>query len=283
MNMTRAVAIVIVFEAINYGVPAVHNAVTPFDLRLKADKAHILTSERLDGANSTVVAYRYESDEDAPELPNENIAKRTEHVVTFDLGSGKHEAQSGYDFYQQDGVWKKVNTATTTIEVFDRPSNLIGYAVKKVYAATVGPNSPGTMADDATVGTVTWTSPDNAKVSDDLKAIASLNCGSASVTENSIKIIKTGSIIGNEKSTGATIPTSDTYISYGGSADLWGTSWTTTDINASDFGVVFSANETTNVSHYLKATNFGFVVPAGSTIDGILVEIEQIKTGDAPC
>ena len=29
------------------------------------------------------------------------------------------------------------------------------------------------------------------------------------------------------------------------------------------------------ISHYLKATNFGFSIPDGATIDGILVEIEE--------
>ena len=32
------------------------------------------------------------------------------------------------------------------------------------------------------------------------------------------------------------------------------------------------------VSHYLKATNFGFAIPAGATIDGIVVEWEVAKT-----
>lgn len=76
--------------------------------------------------------------------------------------------------------------------------------------ATQGPYSPGTMADDSTVGTVTWVNPDNAKASDDVRAI----------------------------------------MYYGGS------------------------------SHYLKATNFGFSIPAGATINGIVVEIEKRKYWD---
>lgn len=35
-----------------------------------------------------------------------------------------------------------------------------------------------------------------------------------------------------------------------------------------------------SVSHYLKATNFGFTIPAGSTINGIIVDVEK-KTGAA--
>lgn len=38
--------------------------------------------------------------------------------------------------------------------------------------ATAGPNSPGTTATDNTVGTVSWTNPNNAQVSDNVYASA---------------------------------------------------------------------------------------------------------------
>ena len=76
-----------------------------------------------------------------------------------------------------------------------------------VQASDTGALSPGTIADDATVGTVAWTNPDNAKVSDNVYATVSL------------------------------------------------------------IGI--------GISHYLKATNFGFSIPTGATINGILVEIEK--------
>lgn len=72
--------------------------------------------------------------------------------------------------------------------------------------------SPGTVVDDATVGTVAWLNPGN---------ILTSNNGYATVD--------------------------------------------------SEFG-----NPTSN---YLKATNFGFVIPAGATINGILVEIESKVSG----
>lgn len=75
--------------------------------------------------------------------------------------------------------------------------------------SSIGPLSPGTMADDATVGSVSWSNPDNAKVSDNVYA---------------------------------------------------------------------TVNLATGASHYLKATNFGFSIPTGATIDSILVEVEG-KTG----
>ena len=43
-----------------------------------------------------------------------------------------------------------------------------------VRADDTGAISPGTMADDATVGTVAWTNPDNAKVSDNVYATESI-------------------------------------------------------------------------------------------------------------
>ncbi len=77
--------------------------------------------------------------------------------------------------------------------------------------ATAGPNNPGTMADDAAVGTVAWTSVDNAKVSD----------------------------------------------------------------NNYTYGQVGNDGDGNPTTHYLKATNFGFAIPIGSTINGIKVEFER--------
>jgi hypothetical protein len=38
---------------------------------------------------------------------------------------------------------------------------------------------------------------------------------------------------------------------------------------------VYTTSSPSNVSHYLKATNFGFSIPVGATINGILVEVER--------
>lgn len=78
---------------------------------------------------------------------------------------------------------------------------------------TTGPNSPGTLADDSAVGTLTWFSPSNAGASDNSYAQVFAFSGFS---------IGTGAL-----------------------------------------------------SHYLKATNFGFAIAADQQIDGILVEIER--------
>jgi PKD repeat protein len=80
--------------------------------------------------------------------------------------------------------------------------------------------------------------------------------GGRAITDNSIKLVKGGAISGDDKSTGLLWPASDphTYVSYGNSTDLWGLSWTPADINASNFGVVVSAqkgnaNKDTQTAH----------------------------------
>lgn len=142
--------------------------------------------------------------------------------------------------------------------------------------ASEGPNNPGTMADDDTVGTVIWGSLDDAKTSNNAYANAVIGIKPQVLIEHSIRLVKGGTIQGDDKSTGAEIPGTDTYISYGASDNLWGLEWGDTDINANDFGVVFSSRVAgSTISHYLKATNFGFSIPSGATINGILVQIEE--------
>ena len=63
------------------------------------------------------------------------------------------------------------------------------------------------------------------------------------ISDNSIRLAKGGTISGNDKSTGAIWPASDTntYVSYGNATDLWGLNWTPADVNGSGFGAVISA------------------------------------------
>lgn len=91
----------------------------------------------------------------------------------------------------------------------------LGVGAFVVMASTLGPNGTGTGADDASVGTITWSNPGNITASDNTYATNLTGC-------------------------------------------------------------------ITSVSHYLKATNFGFSVPAGATITGITVEIERKGTGPCP-
>lgn len=45
-----------------------------------------------------------------------------------------------------------------------------------------------------------------------------------------------------------------------------------------DSRAVVTFGVSTSTSHYLKATNFGFSIPAGAVIDGVLVEVERSES-----
>lgn len=139
--------------------------------------------------------------------------------------------------------------------------------------------APGTVADDNGVGTLTWSNAGNAKSSDGFYATVEVPKGTTAtahylkatnfgysvpggetivgiqasiersestgstgeVSDSRIRIVKGGSIKSTvDKSTGAKWPTVDTVTHFGGEGDLWGQSWTTSDINASGFGVAIS-------------------------------------------
>lgn len=79
--------------------------------------------------------------------------------------------------------------------------------------------------------------------------------------DQSVRLLKAGVITGNNYAqTTAAWSTTDTYTTYGGAGDLWGTTWTEAQINASNFGAVFSAsvqNGTARVDH-IRITIYSF-------------------------
>lgn len=143
--------------------------------------------------------------------------------------------------------------------------------------ASSGPNSPGTATDDSSVGTVAWILPENVTASDNQRAtfststakfshyIKATNFGfsipSATIDgilvevevnggENSrdvrVSLVKGGTVESTNKATN-TSPGSESYKTYGGAADLWSSSWATSDINSSSFGVVYQVEGTSPV------------------------------------
>lgn len=60
------------------------------------------------------------------------------------------------------------------------------------------------------------------------------------VTDYSVRLVKAGTITGNNKATATHWTDTDTYATYGSNTDLWGTAWTAADINSGNFGVAFA-------------------------------------------
>jgi len=148
--------------------------------------------------------------------------------------------------------------------------------------ADTGYISPGTMANDTAVGTVAWTNPDNAKASDDHYAYFYVGSGSITTnylkatnfgfsipagatvdgikveiekmawfvdndnhaSDNIVSIVKADGSIGstNKANPSQWGDAADTYTEHGGATDKWGETWTPTNINDSDFGVVISVD-----------------------------------------
>lgn len=161
------------------------------------------------------------------------------------------------------------------------------------------------MADDSAFGAITWSTPNNAKVSDNtytivaasftgdthyLKATnfgfaipsgATINGVSVSferkkivgnpntVTDSVIKLVKGGTVSGTNKSAGATWNNTEGTVTFGGAADLWGLTLTDTDVNASTFGVVLSATMSVAISKN----------PCNAYVDFISITIDYTEGG----
>lgn len=183
--------------------------------------------------------------------------KTSATTLPSDWGTESNGYSNIYAIY---AVWEAVEDETTTIA-----------------------HDPGTMADNADVGTLTWALPYAVATSDNIDSTAntaapplatthylkatnfgfnipsdatingikveiekrgSINDGDNDyVRDKTIKIIKADGTLGTtNKAVAGNWDTTDTYVTYGSSSDLWGETWAPGDINDADFGVVISAD-----------------------------------------
>jgi hypothetical protein len=156
-------------------------------------------------------------------------------------------------------------------------------------AQTAGPNLPGTGASVVGVGTVAWTNPGNVTANDNVIASANLSSGaitrylqgtnygfsipatsvingisltimrrgsstSNGISDSTVRLVKAGAVTGSNLASAVVWPSSNTAQTYGGTTNLWGTTWTAADINATNFGAALSAtaagNRTANVDYF---------------------------------
>uniref|UniRef100_UPI002FE0B67D DUF6701 domain-containing protein n=1 Tax=Noviherbaspirillum sp. TaxID=1926288 RepID=UPI002FE0B67D len=61
--------------------------------------------------------------------------------------------------------------------------------------------------------------------------------------DNSMRLVKAGTVTGADRATSTIYSTTDTYESHGGATDLWGTTWTPADINQANFGAALSVRK----------------------------------------
>jgi len=89
------------------------------------------------------------------------------------------------------------------------------------------------------------------------------------IVDSSVKIVKTGSEQGDENASMTSWPTGDTYFVYGGETDLWGLTWTYSEINASNFGVS------------IKALEYSGEYPATARVDHVRITVYYTIPGFA--
>ena len=61
------------------------------------------------------------------------------------------------------------------------------------------------------------------------------------IRDNTVNLVKAGSAVGSNGATATIYPTGEAVEVHGNPTDLWGASWTPTEINAANFGVVMTA------------------------------------------
>jgi hypothetical protein len=141
-----------------------------------------------------------------------------------------------------------------------------------------------TFSNDASIGSVSWINTANASANDSSYAQSTLSSTNQSnyikargfgftipkgatilgitasidrsrsgsgglnnnIIDNSVRIIKADGTIGTQnKAQGTQWPSSDAVVTYGSQNDLWGETWTASNINDSDFGIALSARGST--------------------------------------
>lgn len=83
--------------------------------------------------------------------------------------------------------------------------------------------------------------------------------------DNGIRIVKGGVIGTTDRSSGSDWPADWEYRTYGSSSDLWGETWTSSDINSADFGAALSAID-----------SVGFIAPG---VDHVRITVYYTEGG----
>lgn len=148
----------------------------------------------------------------------------------------------------------------------------------RVAMALTATASPATCENLTGIGSVAWSNPSYAEVSDNSRATASVDgtttqylyCHgygfsiptgatingitvnverSSNSTSNSgskdaaVRVVQGGVVGTTDNSSGNTYTTSDVVEAHGGDTDLWGKTWTAAQINAANFGTAFAATK----------------------------------------
>ena len=163
-----------------------------------------------------------------------------------------------------------------------------------------GPYYATIIVNDSSVGDVAWTNPDNAKGSDDVYATAitlltqttqrlsATGFGFQIAIDQQIdgilieteakalvdvarmtsRIIQDGAVAGAPRTNNWT--TTEGFIVFGGATDLWGLTWTPSQINASNFGVSVRDEHVDDPAETLSCDSIRMTVYCSTPVSGEL-------------
>jgi hypothetical protein len=200
---------------------------TETSLELNSSYAIVVSAASGDAAN--YVCWRYAS---AGGYAGGNGATSTDGGITWSTspaefaGLGASLSSAPYD----DDAW----VAPTNIYVDDSV-----YA--SVTAATFDTNDYTEVLNASTFG---FAIPSSATITG-IKVEVDRYCGAGAAKDGVIQLTKDGAArVGASAATATAWPATSTTVSYGGAADLWGTTWTPAEVNTATFGVHIAAQAT---------------------------------------
>jgi hypothetical protein len=189
--------------------------------------------------------------------------------------------------------------------------------------------NPATSTNDTAIGSIAWTNPENATSSTNSWATLTTSSTTASnylevaqfgfaipaqativgieafiekwgsggatgtVRDNSIRLVKAGAATGtNYAATAVAWDTIERMSKYGSTSDRWGTTWTSAEINATDFGIAIAvqgnaagANRIARVDHvtlnvyYTMGSDFVLAASSNITAGGASTTARLISPG----
>jgi hypothetical protein len=104
----------------------------------------------------------------------------------------------------------------------------------------------------------------------------------AALQDATVQLLKAGTAVGTNEASGSTWDTVSNAITYGGSTDLWGSTWTPADINSSTFGIRFAAKNVGAGSATASLDWISIMVTYTNDTNGIGVSgtpVKQVNVG----
>jgi hypothetical protein len=129
--------------------------------------------------------------------------------------------------------------------------------------------SPGTISDYLMANAFEFTIPSNASINGIVVYFYRKGTAEGCQSDYSVKIVQNWLISGTDHASTASWQTNWTLASYGNSSDLWGLSWTPSEINTDGFGVAISTQNNLSSGNdcYIDYVEVSVYYSGGNTTD----------------